>query len=99
MPDGRLIEFGAVPNAGDETKQQGRPHGLKVFDEVANFSESVIRFLMTWNRTTIAGQHCRSLLTFNPPTNAEGRWIIAFFAPWLDARHPCPAARASCAGS
>jgi hypothetical protein len=30
-------------------------------------------------------------MTFNPPTTVEGRWIIQFFAPWLDPRHPNPA--------
>jgi hypothetical protein len=30
--------------------------------------------------------------TFNPPTTAEGRWIIELFAPWLDPEHPNPAA-------
>ena len=41
MADGRQIEFGSVPNAGDWTKYQGRPHDLLVFDEAANFRELV----------------------------------------------------------
>lgn len=85
------IELGAVPNLGDERKYQGRPHDLIVFDEAANFLEAQIRFLLGWLRTTVPGQRCRALLTFNPPTSAEGRWIIEFFAPWLDDKHPNPA--------
>jgi len=85
------IELGSVPNAGDEKKYQGRPHDLIVFDEAANFLELQVRFLLGWLRTTIPGQRCQALLTFNPPTSAEGRWIIAFFAPWLDDKHPNPA--------
>lgn len=85
------IEFGSVPNTGDETKYQGRPHDLLVFDEAANFIEQQVRFLLGWLRTTTVGQKCQALLTFNPPTTAEGRWIIAFFAPWLDKKHPNPA--------
>lgn len=81
------IEFGAVPNLGDETKYQGRPHDLLVFDEAANFLERQIRFLLGWLRSVDPDQVCQALLTFNPPTSAEGRWIVAFFAPWLDRKH------------
>ena len=31
-------------------------------------------------------------LTFNPPTTAEGRWVIDFFAPWIKKGYPNPAA-------
>ena len=84
---GKQIEFGSVPNLGDETKHQGRPKDLLVFDEAANFLESQVRFLMGWVRTTDEDQACQTLLTFNPPTTAEGRWIVSFFAPWLDKKH------------
>jgi len=82
------IEFGAVPNLGDEKKWQGRPHDLLVFDEAANFLEQQVRFLLGWLRSVDPGQKCQALLTFNPPTSAEGRWIIDFFGPWLDKKHP-----------
>jgi hypothetical protein len=49
--------------------------------------ESQVRFLMGWVRTTDPDQVCQTLLTFNPPTTAEGRWIVSFFAPWLDKNH------------
>lgn len=80
----RQIEFGSTPNIGDEKKYQGRPHSFLCFDEAANFAEIQVRFLMGWNRSTTPGQHCQTLLTFNPPTSAEGRWIVSFFGPWLD---------------
>jgi hypothetical protein len=82
------IEFGAVPNLGDERKYQGRPHDLLWPDEAANFLEVQIRFLAGWVRSTDPKQPCQLLLTFNPPTNAEGRWLVSFFAPWLDKKHP-----------
>jgi hypothetical protein len=85
------IELGSFPNLGDEKKYQGRPHDLLVFDEAANMRELQVRFLLGWLRTTTPGQRCQALLTFNPPTTAEGRWIIGFFAPWLDPKHPNPA--------
>jgi hypothetical protein len=83
----RKIEFNSVPNLGDETKYQGRPKDLLVIDEAANFLEAQVRFLKGWVRTTRPGQRTRTLLTFNPPTNAEGRWVVDYFAPWLDKRH------------
>lgn len=87
----RQIEFGSVPHRGDETAYQGRPHDLLVFDEASNFLESQVRFLLGWLRTTDPTQKCQALLTFNPPTSAEGQWIIQFFAPWIDKKHPKPA--------
>jgi hypothetical protein len=85
------VELGSFPNLGDEKKYQGRPHDLLVFDEAANMREVQVRFLLGWLRTTTPGQICQALMTFNPPTTAEGRWIIDFFAPWLDSKHPNPA--------
>lgn len=81
------IEFGSVPNLGDETKFQGRPHDFLVFDEAANFLEKQVVFLLGWNRSTRPGVRSQALLTFNPPTTAEGRWIVDFFGPWLDKKH------------
>ena len=85
------IEFGSIPNPGDERKYQGRPKDLLVLDEAANMLEAQARFLMGWVRTVDPNQQCRTLMCFNPPTNAEGRWIVKFFGPWLDDKHPVPA--------
>lgn len=92
LPGVKVIEFGSVPNLGDERKHQGRPKDLLAIDEAANFLESQVRFLMGWVRSVDPNQLCQTLLLFNPPTSAEGQWIIGFFAPWLDDMHPCPAA-------
>ena len=81
------IEFGSTPNLGDEKKHQGRPKDLLVIDEATNMLEAQARFLMGWVRTTIKGQRCQALLTFNPPTDSEGRWVVSFFGPWLDDMH------------
>lgn len=87
----KQIEFGSTPNLDDWNKYQGRPHDLLVFDEAANFLEAQVRALLGWLRSVDPKQRCQALMTFNPPTNAEGRWIIKFFAPWLDPKHPKPA--------
>src|SRR3981189_2997714 len=76
---------------GDELKYQGRPKDLLALDEATNFLEAQARFLMGWVRTTIPGQRCRAVLTFNPPTTTEGQWVLQFFGPWLDENHPNPA--------
>ena len=88
---GRQIEFGSTPHPEDWNKYQGRPHDLLVFDEAANFLESQVRALLGWLRSVDTKQRCQALMTFNPPTSAEGRWIIKFFAPWIDKKHPNPA--------
>lgn len=87
----RTVELGSFPGPEDHLKYQGRPHDLLVFDEASNMRERQVRFLFGWLRTTTPGQRKRALLTFNPPTTPEGRWIMAFFGPWLDAKHPRPA--------
>ena len=79
-----LIDLLGIPNIGDETKMQGVPHDLIVFDETANLRESQVRFLMGWLRSADPKQRKRVLMTFNPPTTAEGRWVIDYFKPWLD---------------
>lgn len=87
-----LIEFGGLDNPGDERRWQGRPHDLKAFDEVTEQQEAQVRFVMGWTRTNDPTLHAQVLMTFNPPTTAEGRWVLKFFAPWLDKNHPNPAA-------
>lgn len=86
-----LIEFGGLDNPGDERRWQGRPHDLKAFDEVTEMREDQVRFCMGWRRSDDPTIQSRILMTFNPPTTVEGRWVIKFFAPWLDKQHPRPA--------
>lgn len=85
------LEFGSFPNPDDEKKYQGRDHDLLHFDEAQNMRERAVRFLLGWLRTVDPDQRCRAVLTFNPPTSAVGRWVISFFAPWLDRTHRNPA--------
>ena len=92
--DGLQIELASVPNLGDERGHQGRPKDLLVIDEAANFLEAQVRFLMGWVRTTVQGLHAQTLMTFNPPTSAEGRWVVSFFAPWIEKNYAGPDGRA-----
>lgn len=92
LPGGRSMEFGGIKEDRDINKWRGRPHDLKGLDEATEFTEQQVRLTMAWNRSTDPAQKCQTILAFNPPTTAEGRWIIDFFAPWLDRQHPHPAA-------
>ena len=87
----RSIEFGAVSNEKDRDKWRGRPHDLKAFDELPQFSESLYRFLIGWLRTSVPGQRTRVVSTGNPPDTEEGQWVIKYWGPWLDKSHPNPA--------
>lgn len=91
LPGGRQLEFGGVKDLGDEQKYRGNPHDFIGFDEADQLLEYQVRFLMGWLRSVDPEQRCRVALGFNPPGSAEGRWIISFFAPWIDRKHPNPA--------
>lgn len=84
----RTVEFGGVKDPGDEQNYKGRPHDALLIDEGDQFPEYVIRFLQAWVRTTIPGQHCQTVITFNPPSTADGDWIVRFFGAWIDPDYP-----------
>ena len=69
--DGRLIDFGAAAQLGDERHWQGQPHDALLVDEVVHFLEAQIRFLMGWVRSTDEGQRTRTIFATNPPDSAE----------------------------
>lgn len=91
LGNGRLIEFGGLDNLGDEKRWQGRAHDFKALDEATEIRESQARFVMGWNRSSDPTIKSKCLMTFNPPTTAEGRWVIDYFAPWIKKGHPNPA--------
>ena len=91
FPDGRTIEFGAVQYEDDKGNWQGRPHDLKAFDEIPEFSESQYVFICGWNRSTDGGQRVRVIATGNPPFDETGSWVIRRWGPWLDPKHHKPA--------
>lgn len=88
---GKVIELCAVKEENSKKKYQGRPSDLKAFDEITHFTESQFRFLIGWLRTNDPKQRCRVVCAGNPPTDADGEWVIRFWAPWLDPTHPNPA--------
>lgn len=90
LPGKDAIELGGVPHEKDKEKYQGRAHRLKAFDEITQFTESQYRYIIGWLRDARGGR-CRVIATGNPPTNAEGQWVVRYWAPWLDKAHPNPA--------
>lgn len=91
FPDGRTLEFGAMQAEADKRNWQGRPHDFKGWDEVSNFLESQYVFVNGWTRTTTPGQRTRKVAAGNPPTDADGEWVIRRWGAWLDPQHPDPA--------
>jgi hypothetical protein len=91
IPGGRSIEIAGCKEEGDKRKFQGRPHDLIVFDEAPEFLETQADFIGGWARTEDPSQPVTVLYVFNPPTTAEGYWIVKKFAPWLDEGYPNPA--------
>ena len=87
--DDRVIHFMGM---GDDIGgKQGNPHDLICIDEAAQIPEDQFRMLLGWLRTNIPGQRCRVVLGSNPPLDTVGDWLVEYFAPWLDDRHPNPA--------
>jgi hypothetical protein len=82
--DRRAVEFTGCDNEKDKQKFKGRAHDLKAWDEVVDFPESVYLFVNGWNRTTVPGQRCRVVAASNPPTTAEGEWVVRRWRAWLD---------------
>jgi hypothetical protein len=87
----RNIEFAGCQYEDDKEKYRGRAHDFKGFDEVTDFTYSQYKFLTAWLRTIVPDQRCRVIATCNPPSTPEGRWIIDYWAPWLDPKHSRPA--------
>jgi hypothetical protein len=87
----KILEFGAVEHENDKTKWMGRPHSFKGFDELPQFTESQFRFIKGWTRTVNPWERTRVVGAGNPPTDAEGEWVIQYWAPWLDSQYDYPA--------
>lgn len=84
---GKVIEFGAVQYEESKKNWQGRPHDLKAFDEITEFTRTQYLFIIGWNRSA-DGIHCRVVCTGNPPTDESGSWVIDEWGPWLIPDHP-----------
>lgn len=91
LPMGKRIRYGACQYERDRTKYQGQADDFKAFDELTNWPEGLFLYLCGWNRAMRLGQKCQVGVTFNPPSNAEGAWVLDRYAAWLDPNHENPA--------
>lgn len=87
----RVIDYGGVEHEDDKQKYKGTPRDLIAFDEVVDFTRSQFEFIKQWNRSRDPDQRCRTAAAFNPPTRPVGLWVLDYWGPWLDPRHPRPA--------
>lgn len=87
----KRVEFRAIEQVKDSKKYQGRPHDLKAYDEITHFNKFQFVFTKAWNRSVYSNQRCRVVATGNPPTDADGRWVMEYWSPWLDDKYPYPA--------
>lgn len=88
LGNGRIMELGSVQHEKDKYSYQGRPHDLKCFDEITQFTRSQYQYIIGWNRTTKEGQRCRVVCAGNPPSTPEGQWVKIEWGPWLDKTFP-----------
>ena len=88
---GGQLTLGALKNVGDYNRYQGSSWDAMFFDEAPNMRQTEVLSVMGWNRSDDPDQRCQCYFYFNPPTTAEGNWIIEFFAPWIDKSNPNPA--------
>lgn len=91
LESGQMIEFGSIQHEKDVQNYKGRPHDLYAFDELPEFTQYQYRFVTAWLRTTRPNQRTRIVNTGNPPSTAEGEWVIQYWGAWLDPQHPNPA--------
>jgi hypothetical protein len=97
LADGRVVEIESCQYEKDKIKQRGIPRDLHCFDEVTEFTRSQVEFITAWNRSTDPDIHCQVVMTFNPPTDEVGNWVVDYFLPWIaylfpkEFQHPNPA--------
>lgn len=87
----KIVRFGALSEPNAWERYQGDPTDLKGWDEISQFLESEYRTVNAWLRTTKKGQRTRIVAAGNPPVTPEGLWVVEYWGPWLDDRHPRPA--------
>lgn len=85
------IRLGGCREPEDWRAYAGRARDYMGFDEAAEFLEDQVASLIGWLRSTDPNQRCRVILASNPPRDAEGQWIVEWFAPWLEPSFPDPA--------
>ena len=84
----RYIQFEGCEHESDKEKFKGDPYDFYGIDEICDFSQSQFEFVTIWNRSSAQDQRCRIVCAGNPPTTADGLWVIQYWGPWLDPQNP-----------
>ena len=78
---GGRFALGALKYEGDHNRYRGNEWQAMYFDEATEINYDEIMSLLVWMRGKGRQQ---AYFFFNPPKYAHGRWVIKFFAPWID---------------
>lgn len=86
-PDGKTLKLGGMKMPDDWISHAGRERDYIGVDEGGEFLEVQIASIQAWLRAP-KGKRARMIIASNPPRTAEGLWLLEWFGPWLDDRHP-----------
>ncbi len=88
MAGGRQIQFGGCPTSAMKSGFRGTPGTCSFWTRPRTSSSSKPGFFSGGLRSTEPAQRCRTLICSNPPTSAEGEWLVRWFRPWPEASPP-----------
>lgn len=86
FPSGAVIQFGSIPNKGDEYQYQGQEFPFIGFDQLEEFAENQYLFLIAQSRTSDASIRCYIRATANPgggTTSKNQRYSPAIGHLWV----------------
>lgn len=84
LPGDRTLEFAGVRTIDELGKWRGRPHDIKLFDELTEFQEELYLALIGWARTEVPGLRTRVISATNPALG----WVYRRWRAWLDPNQP-----------
>jgi hypothetical protein len=80
---GAVVEFGHLQHESDLDKYQSAEYQLIEFDEGAHFTEKMFTYMISRARSS-KSIPSRMRVTFNPPRDLAGAWVVRRFGPWID---------------
>lgn len=87
-PNGsKSLKLGGMKDEDSWQDHAGRERDLMGFDEGGEFLEKQVASIRGWLRAA-PGKRRRTIIASNPPRTADGLWLLEWFAPWLDDKHP-----------
>lgn len=89
-PNGKTLKLAGMKEPDSWMDHAGRERDYMAFDEGGEFLEMQVAQIIAWVRAA-PGKRTRIIIGSNPPRSAEGRWLIKWFAPWLDKTFAHPA--------